>query len=113
MRMAQVRSRAYFTSKGMDEALPMYQELLGSDPSNTQAQMLFDIGQAALGYAGNVGPDGQPLRGSAAARLAGATRELPGRIGARAAGMAKEEQALRMAALQKERGSSKKRGALW
>jgi hypothetical protein len=59
----------------------MYQELLGSDPSNTQAQMLFDIGQAALGYAGNVGPDGQPLRGSAAARLAGATRELPGRIG--------------------------------
>ena len=78
----------------------MYQELLGSDPKDTQAQMLFDIGQAALGYAGNVGPDGQPLRGSAAARLAGATRELPGRIGARAAGMSKEAQALKMAALQ-------------
>jgi len=86
--------------QGMAKNLPMYQELLGSDPKDTQAQMLFDIGQAALGYAGNVGPDGQPLRGSAAARLAGATRELPGRIGARAAGMSKEAQALKMAALQ-------------
>jgi len=62
--------------------------------------MLFDIGQAALGYAGNVGPDGQPLRGSAAARLAGATRELPGRIGARAAAMDQEKQGIRLAALQ-------------
>jgi hypothetical protein len=89
---------------GMDASLPMYQELLGSDPKDTQAQMLFDIGQAALGYAGNVGPDGQRLRGSAAARLAGATRELPGRIGARAAGMSKEAQALKMAALQAAQG---------
>ena len=86
--------------QGVAKNLPMYQELLGSDPKDTQAQMLFDIGQAALGYAGNVGPDGQPLRGSAAARLAGATRELPGRIGQRAAGMSKEAQALKMAALQ-------------
>ena len=86
--------------EGMERNLPMYQELLGSDPSNTQAQMLFDIGQAALGYAGNVGPDGQPLRGSAAARLAGATRELPGRIGARAAAMDQEKQGIRLAALQ-------------
>jgi hypothetical protein len=89
---------------GMDASLPMYQELLGSDPKDTQAQMLFDIGQAALGYAGNVGPDGQRLQGSAAARLAGATRELPGRIGARAAGMSKEAQALKMAALQAAQG---------
>ncbi len=103
-RMGQQPEAVPTLKAGMDEALPMYQELLGSDPSNTQAQMLFDIGQAALGYAGNVGPDGQPLRGSAAARLAGATRELPGRIGARAAGMAKEEQALRMAALQAAQG---------
>jgi hypothetical protein len=84
----------------MARNLPMYQEILGSDPSNTQAQMLFDIGQAALGFAGNVGPDGQPLRGSAAARLAGATRELPGRIGARAAAMDQEKQGIRLAALQ-------------
>jgi hypothetical protein len=85
---------------GVDQNLALYQDILGSDPKDTQAQMLFDIGQAALGYAGNVGPDGQPLRGSAAARLAGATRELPGRIGQRAAGMSKEAQALKMAALQ-------------
>jgi hypothetical protein len=90
--------------QGVEENLPLLQELLGSDPRDTQAQMLFDIGQAALGYAGNVGPDGQPLRGSAAARLAGATRELPGRIGARAAGMSKEAQALKMAALQTAQG---------
>lgn len=90
--------------QGVEENLPLFQELLGSDPRDTQAQMLFDIGQAALGYAGNVGPDGQPLRGSAAARLAGATRELPGRIGARAAGMSKEAQALKLAALQTAQG---------
>ena len=86
--------------EGLERNLPIYQDLLGTDPKDTQAQMLFDIGQAALGYAGNVGPDGQPLRGSAAARLAGATRELPGRIGARLEGMSKEGQALKMAALQ-------------
>lgn len=89
---------------GVDQNLALYQDILGSDPRDTQAQMLFDIGQAALGYAGNVGPDGQPLRGSGAARLAGATRELPGRIGARAAGMSKEAQALKMAALQAAEG---------
>jgi len=86
--------------EGIDRNLPMYQEILGSDPKDTQAQMLFDIGQAALGFAGNVGPDGQPLRGSAAARLAGATRELPGRIGARAAQMGQQEQGIKLAALQ-------------
>jgi hypothetical protein len=89
---------------GVDQNLALYQDILGSDPKDTQAQMLFDIAQAALGYAGNVGPDGQRLQGSAAARLAGATRELPGRIGARAAGMSKEAQALKMAALQTAQG---------
>jgi hypothetical protein len=62
--------------------------------------MLFDIAQAALGYASNVGPDGQPLRGSGAARLAGATRALPGQIGARAAAMKDDETRARLAALQ-------------
>jgi hypothetical protein len=62
--------------------------------------MLFDIAQTALGYAANVGPDGQPLRGSAAARLAGATRALPGQIGARAAQAKEDETRARLAALQ-------------
>jgi hypothetical protein len=83
------------------ELTPEYQELLGiSDRGATQAQMLFDIAQAALGYASNVGPDGQPLRGSGAARLAGATRALPGQIGARAAAMKDDETRARLAALQ-------------
>jgi hypothetical protein len=83
------------------ELTPEYQELLGiSDRGATQAQMLFDIAQAALGYASNVGPDGQPLRGSGAARLAGATRALPGQIGARAAAMQDDQTRARLAALQ-------------
>jgi hypothetical protein len=83
------------------ELTPEYQELLGiSDRGATQAQMLFDIAQAALGYASNVGPDGQPLSGSQAARLAGATRALPGQIGARAAAMQDDQTRARLAALQ-------------
>ena len=92
-----------------EELYPEYERLLGAGGKEAaQAQMLFDIGQAALGFAGNVGPDGRPLRGSTAARLAGAVRELPGRIGATAAGMSKEARALKLAALQraeKERAS--------
>jgi len=85
-----------------EELYPEYERLLGGGGKEAaQAQMLFDIGQAALGFAGNVGPDGQPLRGSAAARLAGATRALPGQIGATAAGMSKEARALKLAAMQR------------
>ncbi len=80
---------------------PRYEELLGTtDKDAIRAQMLFDIGQAALGFAGNVGPQGQALRGSAAARLAQATSALPGQIGARTAELRKGEQAARLAALQ-------------
>jgi hypothetical protein len=83
------------------ELTPEYQELLGlSDTGSNRAQMLFDIAQAALGYASNVGPDGQPLRGSGAARLAGATRALPGQLGARAAALKDDQTRARLAALQ-------------
>jgi hypothetical protein len=83
------------------ELTPEYQELLGlADNRSNQSQMLFDIAQAALGYASNVGPDGQPLRGSGAARLAGATRALPGQLGARAAAMQDDQTRARLAALQ-------------
>ena len=80
---------------------PEYEELLGTtDRDAIKAQMLFDIGRAALGFAGNVDPQGQRLRGSAAARLAQATSALPGQIGARVAELRKGEQAARLAALQ-------------
>jgi hypothetical protein len=83
------------------ELTPEYQELLGlSDTGSNRAQMLFDIAQAALGYASNVGPDGQPLSGSGAARLAGATRALPSQLGARAAAMKDDQTRARLAALQ-------------
>ena len=80
---------------------PQYAEILGlGDRDAIKAQMLFDIGQAALGFAGNVGPQGEALRGSTAARLAQATSALPGQIGARAAQIRKEEQAATGTALQ-------------
>ena len=85
-----------------EEIYPEYERLLGGGGKDAaQAQMLFDIAQAALGYAGNVGPGGQPLRGSQAARLAGAVSQLPGKIGATAAGMSKEARTLKLAAMQR------------
>ena len=85
-----------------EELYPEYERLLGGGGKDAaQAQMLFDIAQAALGYAGNVGPGGQPLRGSQAARLAGAVSQLPGKIGATAAGMSKEARTLKLAAMQR------------
>lgn len=83
-----------------NELTPEYQRLLGVNPSATKSQMLFDVAQAALNYAGNVNAQGQPMRGSQAARLAGAASGLPAAIGARAADAQKQNQAIRMAAMQ-------------
>jgi len=79
---------------------PQYKTLLGVDPGASKGQMLFDVAQAALNYAGNVNAQGQPMRGSQAARLAGAFSGLPAAIGARAAEAQKQNQAIRMAAMQ-------------
>lgn len=87
--------------QSMEERLPLYQSLTGaSDKDSMRAAMLFDIAQTALGYAGNIGPQGQPLTGSPAARLAGAASALPGQIGARLAAQQQQDQAVRLAALQ-------------
>jgi len=87
------------------ELAPQYAELLGTGDKNAaRSQMLFDIAQGALRFAGNVGSQGQPLRGSFAARLAGATEGLPAQVGARVAEMRKGEQAARLAALQAAQG---------
>ena len=89
----------------MGEEAALYEALgLGTDPKDAQAQMLFDIGQAAFGYAGNVGADGNPMQGSAAARLSQALGPLAGKVGARAGQMSKEEQALKMLALKGAQG---------
>jgi hypothetical protein len=89
----------------MGEEAALYETLgLGTDPKDNQAQMLFDIGQAAFGYAGNVGPDGRPMQGSAAARLSQSLGPLAGKVGARAGQMSKEGQALKMLALKGAQG---------
>ena len=91
------------TMMGQEAAL--YETLgLGTPKEATQAQMLFDLGQAALQFGSNVGADGQPMRGSAAARLAQVAGPLAGRIGARAGEMSKEARALKMLALQSAQG---------
>lgn len=85
----------------MQDRLPMYEELLGTGNTDAmKSNMLFDIAQSALGFASNTGPQGQPLRGSAAARLAGATQALPGQLGARLTAQQQQDQAVRMLALQ-------------
>jgi hypothetical protein len=89
----------------------LYQNLLGQDKSLTQAQMLFDIAGAGLALAGNVDPrTGQPMRGSLAARIAGAASQLPAQIGARASEaekMAQQIKALGLQAAEKEQESDR------
>lgn len=85
---------ALYTAK-----LPTYRQLLGENQQTTQAQMLFDLGQRALGYAANVDERGRPMRGSQLSRLAGAFQGLPATIGARVAEFEKGERAIKTAAL--------------
>ena len=85
----------------VNKRIPLYQKLLGQDKSMTQAQMLFDIAGAGLALAGNVDPrTGQPLRGSFAARLAGAASQLPAQIGARASEAEKMAQQIKLLGIQ-------------
>jgi hypothetical protein len=97
------------------ELTPEYAELLGTgDKETARGQMMFDIAQAALNFAGNVGPSGQPLTGSFASRLAGAASQLPSQIGARAAEARKGEVQARLSALQQaqsERSYAQELGA--
>jgi hypothetical protein len=82
-----------------EQKIPAYRELLGDTRNTAQAQMLFDIAQRAFGYAANVDERGQPMRGSAISRLAGAFQGLPAAIGARAAEVEKGERAVKASAL--------------
>jgi hypothetical protein len=82
-----------------EQKIPAYRELMGDTRNTAQAQMLFDIAQRAFGYAANVDERGQPMRGSAISRLAGAFQGLPAAIGARAAEVEKGERAIKASAL--------------
>ena len=78
-------NRAPTTAPSLEEAtmsrLPMLTKLLGPDKNAAEAQLLFDLGQRAFGFAANTDEAGRPLKGSFMSRLAGATRTLPAAMG--------------------------------
>jgi hypothetical protein len=80
--------------------IPMYEDLMGVDKNLSQAQILFELGQRAFNYGANVDDQGNPLRGSQAARLAGAVRTLPGAVGRITGQMDQQQRGVRAAALQ-------------
>jgi hypothetical protein len=84
----------------VERRIPMYEDLMGVDKNLSQAQILFELGQRAFNYGANVDDQGKPLRGSAAARLAGAVRTLPGSIGQITGQMDQQRRGVRGAALQ-------------
>ena len=63
------------------QKLPQYQQLMGDTTNLSQAQLLFELGQRAFNFAGNVDDAGRPLRGSFVSRLAQASRTLPAAVG--------------------------------
>jgi hypothetical protein len=80
--------------------LPEYTKMLGADRGASEAQMLFDLGQRAFGFAANVDDSGRPLRGSFLSRLAGATRTLPAAMGKRIDEIGKIDRQIKMLAMQ-------------
>jgi len=84
----------------VEKRTPLYEKLMGVDPNVSQAQILFELGQRAFNYGANVDDQGRPLRGSQAARLAGAVRTLPGAMGNIIAQQEQQRRAVKGAALQ-------------
>ena len=82
--------------------LPMYQEALGTgqSPEQAKSQILFDIAQRGLALAGGVSPEGVPLTGSPAQKLAQVTASLPKTVQQVAAQAREGERAAKVAALQ-------------
>ena len=82
----------------------MYREALGVDDQKdmTKSQIMFDIAQAGLNFAGGIDPrTGQAMTGRAlGSQLAAAASGLPQQIGERVAAGRQLEQQARVAALQ-------------
>lgn len=79
---------------------PQYQKILGDTEGMSQAQMLFELGQRAFGFAGNVDDAGRPLRGSFFSRLAQASRTLPASMGRHIAEIDKGQRQIKLLAMQ-------------
>jgi hypothetical protein len=93
-----------------EQTLPMYQKILGSGESDrelAESQILFDIARRGLAFAGGVSPDtGQSMAGQPmAAQFARAAMTLPTTIGEQTAGLRKQDQAVKLAALQGAQGT--------
>ena len=80
--------------------LPLLNKLMGPDRNAMQAQMLFDLGQRAFGFAANTDEAGRPLKGSFMSRLAGATRTLPAAMGRQLEQITQIDRQIKMLALQ-------------
>lgn len=77
----QTPTKAPSLQEAVNARLPMLNQMLGPDRRASEAQLLFDLGQRAFGFAANTDEAGRPLRGSFMSRLAGATRTLPAAMG--------------------------------
>ena len=97
-------NRAPTTAPSLEEAtmsrLPVFTKLLGPDKNAAEAQLLFDLGQRAFGFAANTDESGRPLKGSFMSRLAGATRTLPAAMGKQLDEISKIDRQLKTLALQ-------------
>lgn len=86
------------------EVLPLYQGILNPQQQRdmTKSQIMFDIAQAGLNFAGGIDPrTGQAMTGRAlGSQLAAAASGLPQQIGERVAAQRQQEQATQLAALQ-------------
>ena len=87
-----------------EKRLPMYREALGvgDQKDMTKSQIMFDIAQAGLNFAGGIDPrTGQPMTKRAmGSQLAAAASGLPQQIGERVAAGRQLEQQANVAALQ-------------
>lgn len=84
----------------MAKKIPEYQKILGDSEKTSQAQLLFELGQRAFGFAGNVDDAGRPLRGSFLSRLAQASRTLPAAVGRNVSEIDKGQRQIKLLAMQ-------------
>lgn len=87
-------------SQATESRLPEYTKLLGADRGAAEAQMLFDLGQRAFGFAANTDEGGRPLRGSFLSRAAGAVKSLPAAMGKRIDEINKIDRQIKVLAMQ-------------
>lgn len=84
----------------VEQRAPEYRKILGDTTASSQAQLLFELGQRAFNFAGNVDDAGRPLRGGMLSRLAQASRSLPGAIGRHVSEIDKGQRQIKLLAMQ-------------